>query len=537
MGNFVLKNVLCLLCVLLLSCVLVTSQTEVAWKHEEQGTVFVQGKSAIGEIDNDFICATIDWWPPSKCDYGFCSWHHSTMLTLDLKNQVLLNAIKAFSPLKIRLGGTLEDKVTYDTPDNKIPCTHNFEKNNKVLFGFNEGCLPMARWDELNDFFKKSGANIIFGLNVLAGKTQIKKGGRLFAEGPWNSTNAESFIRYTVNKNYTISGWELGNEVCGDGIGISVEVTPYNEDTIKLRKIVEDVYKNISPKPLIVAPGGFYKKDWFTAFVAKSYADVVSHHMYNVGPGSRADVVDKILDPVYLASGSGTYRNLQNVIKTTGSKAKAWISESGGVYNSGRRGVTDAFVMSYWYLDQLGMSAQYGTSTYCRQTLIGGNYGFIDATTYKPNPDYYSALLWHRLMGKYSLNATFTGTDQVHTYVHCAKQSKGITVLILNWDTNVTYTTKVEFEGATSNNIQSLRTKTAEFASEQMREEYHLTGKDGDIHSRTMMLNGKMLYVKSTSTEIPRMEPKYVKANEPIEVAPRSIVFAHLPYVHLSACY
>lgn len=30
------------------------------------------------------------------------------------------------------------------------------------------------------------------------------------AGGAWNHTNAESLIRYTVRKNYTIHGWELG---------------------------------------------------------------------------------------------------------------------------------------------------------------------------------------------------------------------------------------------------------------------------------------------------------------------------------------
>jgi hypothetical protein len=28
--------------------------------------------------------------------------------------------------------------------------------------------------------------------------------------GPWNYTNAASFIGYTVNKGYDIHGWELG---------------------------------------------------------------------------------------------------------------------------------------------------------------------------------------------------------------------------------------------------------------------------------------------------------------------------------------
>ena len=49
-----------------------------------QGFVFVDGISAIGEIDDDFICATLDWWPPEKCDYGTCSWDHASLLMLVL---------------------------------------------------------------------------------------------------------------------------------------------------------------------------------------------------------------------------------------------------------------------------------------------------------------------------------------------------------------------------------------------------------------------------------------------------------------------
>ena len=41
------------------------------------------------------------------------------------------------------------------------------------------------------------------------------------------------------------------------------------------------------------------------------------------------------------------------------------------------------------YLDQLGLAATYNTKVYCRQTLIGGNYGLLDKTTFVPNPDYY----------------------------------------------------------------------------------------------------------------------------------------------------
>lgn len=54
----------------------------VASQSTEEDTVFVNGTVAIGSIDDDFVCATIDWWPPEKCDYGTCSWGSASLLHL-----------------------------------------------------------------------------------------------------------------------------------------------------------------------------------------------------------------------------------------------------------------------------------------------------------------------------------------------------------------------------------------------------------------------------------------------------------------------
>ncbi|KAA8521598.1 hypothetical protein F0562_012271 [Nyssa sinensis] len=510
-----------------------------------EGTVHINGKASIGKIDEDFICATLDWWPPEKCDYGTCSWGTASLLNLDLSNTTLLNAIKAFSPLKIRLGGTLQDKVIYQSLGAQQPCTQ-FVLNSAEMFSFTQGCLPMSRWDELNIFFKKSRAKVIFGLNALSGRT-IGSGGS--AVGAWNSSNAESLIRYTVNKGYSIHGWELGNELSGNGIGASVAADQYVSDVNSLQNIVQNIYRSFRVKPLVLGPGGFFDVNWFTEFIDKTNnsLQVATHHIYNLGAGVDDHLVDKILDPSYLDGGSQPFSRLQSILKSSGTSTTAWVGEAGGAYNSGHNLVTNAFVFSFWYLDQLGMSSSYDTKTYCRQTLIGGNYGLLNTTTFAPNPDYYSALLWHRLMGRNVLSTSFSGTNKLRAYAHCSKKSAGITLLMINLDGSTTVQVGVSVENATTNGTSTLKqtqlTRRTKFAriphhfqmGENTREEYHLTAKDGDLHSQTVLLNGKILNVNS-SGNIPPLEPISVNLSEPITVAPFSIVFVHIHSIHVPAC-
>lgn len=533
-----LLNILGLCLWLFLTCQ--DSKTVVS-QNITQGSLFIDGSASVGTTDENFICATLDWWPPEKCDYGSCSWGNASLLNLDLSNKVLLSAVKAFSPLKIRLGGTLQDKVVYQNADGPQSC--NEFVTSTEMFGFTEGCLPMSRWDELNKFFTLAGAEVIFGLNALYGRT-IGPDNNVI--GPWNSSNAQSLLRYTVSNNYTIYGWELGNELSGNGIGASVAADQYASDVINLQNIVQDVYKDFQIKPLVLGPGGFFDAGWFSKFIneASNSLQVVTHHIYNLGPGSDDHLVDKILDPSYLDGGSQPFRDLQRILQTSGTSTKAWVGEAGGAFNSGCNLVTNTFVFSFWYLDQLGMASSYDTKTYCRQTLVGGNYGLLNTTTFVPNPDYYSALLWHRLMGRNVLATNLTATKNLRAYAHCSKLSPGITVLLINLDAYATVQVGLSVQNTIPTNKTSIRllhhhSRQGKFArykfDSSMRKEYHLTAKDGNIHSQIVLLNGKILSVDSSGT-IPPLEPRTVNPSDPITVAPFSIVFADIPNILVPAC-
>ncbi|KAG6419256.1 hypothetical protein SASPL_121472 [Salvia splendens] len=289
---------------------------------------------------------------------------------------------------------------------------------------------------------KQGTAKVIFGLNALTGRT-IGPG------GVCTVTNAESLMRHTVNSGYTIHGWELGNELSGNSIGASVAADQYAADVITLDKKVQEIYKGFDTKPLV--PGGFFDGTWFARFFkgASGSLQVITHHIYNLGPGVDEHLIEKILDPSYLDGEAQTFKDLRSIVKSSASGAVAWVGEAGGAYNSGRNLVTNAFVFSFWYLNQLGMSAAYDSKTYCRQSFVGGNYGLIDTNTFVPNPDYYSALLWHGLMGRRVVSTSFSGTSKMRAYAHCSKNRNGITLPLINLGNTTTVQVGVSVEKLT----------------------------------------------------------------------------------------
>lgn len=110
---------------------------------------------------------------------------------------------------------------------------------------------------------------------------------------------------------------------------------------------------------------------------------------------------------------------------------------------------------------------------------------------------------------------------------------KGITVLLINLDSNTTVQVQVSTDSTgrpvSSEGLQSLKD------SDDVREEYHLTAQDGDLQSKVMLLNGKALSVDS-SGDIPPLEPITVRLSDPITVAPFSITFVHIPNTTVLAC-
>jgi heparanase 1 len=72
-------------------------------------------------------------------------------------------------------------------------------------------------------------------------------------------------------------------------------------------------------------------------------------------------------------------------------------------------------------------------------------------------------------------------------------------------------------------------------AAGAVRDEYHLTPKDGNLRSQVMLLNGRALATDAAGN-IPTLEAVKVDAAQPIAVAPYSIMFARISHFNAPAC-
>ena len=79
-----------------------------------------------------------------------------------------------------------------------------------------------------------------------------------------------------------------GNELCGGGVAAKVDATQYAADMSDLKILLSELYPNPSSLPKLSGPSGFFDREWFVKFVQGMYPDwldIVSHHIYNLGPG------------------------------------------------------------------------------------------------------------------------------------------------------------------------------------------------------------------------------------------------------------
>ncbi len=507
------------------------------------------GANIIARTGEDYICATTDWWPPNKCDYGVCAWSNTpygpnpSIPNLDLSQPLFKAAFDTLSPFIWRLGGSLQDDITYEEPGNPAVVCTPITDDPTAQWGFTGGCLNRSRWSEIANFAKDHEAKLVFGLNGLKGRVHIK--GKEW-EGKWDPSNAKSLMTYTKEAGLPIYAWELGNELGGfNGIQAQLSARDVGQDFVTLRGMVTELWGEGEEAPLVVGPDTDLDIPWFTEFfeAAQGSLDGVAIHMYALGAGVDPTLAEKIINPSHMAQATRTAEDLAQLMKGLVAKnvggvvkmPQLWMGEDGGAYNSGQNGTTNRFTAGFWSLNELGIFAKNGFTVYCRQTLLGGNYGLLDKDTLQPNPDFFNYLLFKRLMGPEVLRVE-SSSPEVTVYAHCTRKGGkedelpglepgAVTVLIINFMAQ--YDAQIgglKLEGEWRDLLPAPRL------------DYTLTsGTPGKINGAFSLLNGSPLQVSSEGV-YPSMPPLVVKGGEGLVLPKQSYGFYVFPKAGVQAC-
>ena len=123
--------------------------------------------------------------------------------------------------------------------------------------------------------------------------------------------------------------------------------------------------------------------------------------------------------------------------------------------------------------------ASNGHTSFCRQTLIGGNYELIDKYSLTPNPDYHALALFNELAGSTVLAAASSADDSVRAWAFCTRDQSAapedatlLSLVLLNYGE---VEAKIEVDGLS-------------IASEVPRSDYVLTA--DELHSRVAKVRG-----------------------------------------------
>ena len=111
-----------------------------------------------------------------------------------------------------------------------------------------------------------------------------------------------------------------------------------------------------------------------------------------------------------------------------------WLTETAETACGGDRWAS-TFLDSFRYLNQLGLLAKLGVQVHMHNTLAASDYGLLDEKTYEPRPNYWAALLWHKLMGTTVLDPGASPSPNLHLYAQCLRNHPGgVAVLAINAD-------------------------------------------------------------------------------------------------------
>lgn len=355
---------------------------------------------------------------------------------IDLTNSRLRKLARALGPAYVRASGTWMNQVYFHDAATPVPKT--------APRGF-DGVLTRGEWKGVIDFAKAVDAKLVISFTISSGVRD--------AAGIWTPVQARKLLDYTRSIGGDIAAAEMFNEpsLPAGGAPPGYNAQMFASDFAVFKPFI----RAAAPHMLIVGPGSVGEGGVMAAMAGDAMLktadllsarpepkfDVYSYHSYAAvslrcaAMGAAAQTTaGAALSEEWLSRPDSIfdfYIALRNRFEPR-SKG-VWITETADAACGGNPWAA-TFLDTFRYLDQLGRLAKKGATVSFHNTLASSEYGLLDQKTFAPRPNYWAALLWHRLMGTAVLDAG-PSREGLHLYAQCMRgHPGGVTLLAINND-------------------------------------------------------------------------------------------------------
>lgn len=499
--------------------------------HAQTIPLAPQSMPAIGSIDERYQSYNIEmlevtggrFWAPYKSQTsahvdtaqptpgGMPASLYRYRAPIHLDNPRLRKLAAALGPAYLRVSGTWANSTYFQDSDAPAPAS--------PPTGFNS-VLTRQQWHGVIDFAHAVDAQIVTSFAISQGVRD--------ANGVWTPVEAQKLLDYTRSIDGSFAAAEMFNEptfaVMG-GAPKGYDAASYGRDFHAFRAF----FAKADPQMKILGPGsvgeagslgpipgsGLIKSEDMLKDEGPGL-DAFSYHFYGavsqrcamMGAASQttpqAALADEWLsrtnrDEAYYAALRDRF--------TPGKPL--WLTETAEAACGGNPWAAD-FIDSFRYLNQLGSLAKRGVKVVMHNTLAASDYALLDENTLTPRPNYWSALLWRRLMGTTVLDAG-AAAPGLYVYAHCLRgHPGGVSLLAIN----------------------ASRMAAREFTLPQASARYTLTA--DDLMTPKVQLNGIDLQLTATG-DLPRLTPSAQRAGA-VSIAPASITFFAIAEAGNNAC-